>query len=78
MHNNEHKKYHAAYLKSHDMAFFMVVLSQMAANSPLAMASRAAQQSGKVPDMPVNTFLRTSSSASWRTDHHDGRDEIKT
>lgn len=55
-----------AHLKSQDMAFFMVVLSQMPAYWPVAMSWRAAQQSAKVPTWPSNTFLRTPSFASCR------------
>lgn len=44
------------YLKSQDIAFIMVVLSQIAAKSPSAMFSRAAQQSWNVPALSLNTF----------------------
>lgn len=52
------------YVKSHDMAFFIVALSHMAAYCPLAISCFASQQSWKVPDDPVKTLFLTPCFAS--------------
>lgn len=59
---------HGSHLKSHDMTFFMVVRSQMAAYCPLTRSYRDFQQSLMVPERPSNTFFLTPSFASCRED----------
>ncbi|MPC24169.1 hypothetical protein E2C01_017245 [Portunus trituberculatus] len=51
-------------LKSHAMAFFMVIMSHIAANSPLTISCRAAQQSWKVPDLPTEKKKKTARNIS--------------
>lgn len=53
------------YLKSHDMAFFMVMSSQIAANSPSAMACLSSQQSWNSPARWSNTAFFAPPVAVW-------------